>query len=145
MEVYMKEISDFELNKYGIHTKHHIMDNGELRFRLIGADGSAYVRTESSLDSGWQNSHYHKTIKELYLVQKGCILFAELLDDKMVIKKYISDEYCISQPRIPHNVYMAPNTILHTIKYGDCTKPDWEKSKTLDELLKKIDIANLEL
>ena len=145
MEIYMKEISNFELKKYGIATKHHIMDNGELRFRLIGSDGSAYIRTESSLDSGWQNSHYHTTIKELYLVQKGWILFAELLDDKVIIKKYTSEEYCISKPRVPHNVYMAPDTILHTIKFGDCAKADWERSERLDELIKKIDIVNLDI
>ena len=133
----MREINNSELRKYGMHTKHHVMDNGELRFRLIGSDGSAYIRTEASLDGGWQNSHYHTAIKELYLVQKGWILFAEVLDEKIVIKKYTSDEYCISQPGIPHNVYMAPNTILHTIKYGDCAKADWEKSEKLDELIEE--------
>ena len=128
----MKEIGNDEIKNYGISVKHHIMHNGELRFRLIGSDGSAYVRTESSANSGWQNSHYHKTIKELYLIQMGWILFAELLNDKLVIKKYLPDEYCFSQPGVPHNVYMAPNTILHTIKFGDCEKTDWEKSERLD-------------
>ena len=46
----MKEINNNELKDYGINTKHHIMDNGEKRFRLIGADGSTYIRTESSLE-----------------------------------------------------------------------------------------------
>ena len=94
------------------------MDNGEKRFRLIGADGSTYIRTESSLDSGWQNSHYHTTIKELYLVQKGTIIFVELINNKVNIKKYEEGEFFISQPMVPHNIYMFPNTILHTIKFG---------------------------
>ena len=136
----MKEIKDNELNKYGIFTKHHIMDNGEKRFRLIGSDGSSYIRTESSNNSGWQNSHYHTNIKELYLVQKGTIIFAELIDNKIKTKKYSEGEFFISQPNIPHNVYMFPNTITHTIKFGDCSKTDWNESKELDNIIKTIDI-----
>ena len=139
----MKEIGNDEIKKYGISAKHHVMDNGELRFRLIGSDGSAYIRTESSAESGWQNSHYHTTIKELYLVQKGWILFVELLNDKVIIKKYLSGEFCISQPGIHHNVYMAPNTVLHTIKFGDCENEDWKKSEKLDEIIKSIDAYNI--
>lgn len=131
----MKEISNHELSNYGIDTKHHIMDNGELRFRLKGSDGSAYIRTEASADSGWQNSHYHTSIKELYLVQSGWILFAELFDDKIVIKKYMAEQFCITQPGVPHNVYLAPNTIMHTIKFGDCSQVDWQKSEKLDFML----------
>ena len=65
----MKEIKNNELNEYGIITEHNIMDNGEKRFRLIGSDGSSYIRAEASFNGGWQKSHYHTTIKELYLVQ----------------------------------------------------------------------------
>ena len=36
----MKQIEEFELPQYGIRTNHNIMDNGERRFRLSGADGS---------------------------------------------------------------------------------------------------------
>ncbi len=140
----MKEINNNELTDYGINTKHHIMDNGEKRFRLIGADGSAYIRTESALDSGWQNSHYHTTIKELYLVQKGTIIFVELINNKIIAKKYVEGEFCISQPMVPHNVYMFPNTISHTIKFGDCSKSNWNESVELDKMIKTIDIDIIE-
>ena len=136
----MKEIKNNELNEYGIITKHHIMDNGEKRFRLIGDDGSSYIRTESSINSGWQNSHYHTTIKELYLVQKGTVIFAELINDKTNIKKYTEGEFFISNPMISHNVYMFPNTITHTIKFGDCSKTDWNECKEFDDIIKTIDI-----
>ena len=43
---------------------------------------------------------------------------------------------------ISHNIYMFPNTILHTIKYGDCSKSDWNGNKELDEMIKNIDINN---
>lgn len=139
----MKEINNNELKDYGINTKHHIMDNGEKRFRLIGADGSTYIRTESSLDSGWQNSHYHTTIKELYLVQKGTIIFVELINNKVNIKKYEEGEFFISQPMVPHNIYMFSNTILHTIKFGDCSKSDWHENKELDEIIKTFNINEI--
>ena len=37
------------------------MDNGELRFRLMGADGSGYIRTvmPHGTKGGWQTAHYH--------------------------------------------------------------------------------------
>lgn len=131
----MKEIENSELNEFGITTKHHIMDNGEKRFRLIGSDGSSYIRTESSAHGGWQNSHYHTTIKELYVIQKGTIIFAELINNNLCTKKYIEGEFFVSHPMIPHNVYMFPGSITHTIKYGDCSKNDWNESKELDIII----------
>ena len=139
----MKEIGTNELKEYGINIKCNIMDNEEKRFRLIGSDGSSYIRTEASNDSGWQNSHYHTVIKELYLVQKGTIIFVELINNKINIKKYNEGEFCISEPMIPHNVYMFPNTITHTIKFGDCSKADWNECKELDELVKEIDVKKV--
>ena len=140
MDFLMKEIKDNQLSEYGIITKHNIMDNGEKRFRLIGGDGSSYIRTEASINSGWQNSHYHTTLKELYLIQKGSVIFAELINNKIHTKKYSEGEFFISQPMISHNVYMFPNTITHTIKFGDCSKPDWNEAKELDDIIKTIDI-----
>lgn len=40
---------------------------------------------------------------------------------------------------IPHNTFMAPDTILHTVKFGDCTDPDWIPSPELDALVKNTD------
>lgn len=136
----MKEINHNQLSEYGINTQHHIMDNGEKRFRLIGSDGSSYIRTESSINSGWQNSHYHTTIKELYLVQKGTIIFVEFINGKINVRKYVEGEFCISKPMVPHNVYMFADTITHTVKFGDCSKSDWNEYKKLDEMIKKINI-----
>ena len=139
----MKEIKVNELERYGISIKSNIMDNGEKRFRLIGSDGSSYIRTEATSSSGWQNSHYHKDLKELYLVQKGTIIFVELINNELSIKKYKENETCFSTPMVPHNVYMFPNTIIHTIKFGDCTKADWNEYKELDTLVKDININDI--
>ena len=136
----MKDIKNEELANYGIDIKCNIMDNGEKRFRLVGDDGSSYIRTEATKDGGWQNSHYHTTIKEMYLVQRGQIILVELKNGETIIKKYSEGEFCITNLMIPHNVYMYPNTVTHTVKFGNCTKPDWNEYKELDEIVKKIEL-----
>ena len=92
---------------------------------------------------GWQKSHYHTTINELYLVQKGTILFVELINDKTNVTKYSEGEFCVVHPMIPHNVYMFPNTITHTIKFGNCLNADWNECKELDEIITKIDTKSI--
>lgn len=139
----MKDIQNFELAQYGIRTNHNIMDNGERRFRLAGADGSCYIRTEAADDSGWQNSHWHTRLSEICIVQEGWVVYAELIDGKVVANKYTAGETYLIRPMIPHNSWMAPNSILHTVKFGDCSDPDWIASPELDALVKGIDPESL--
>lgn len=139
----MKDIKDTELSQYGIRTNHNIMDNGERRFRLSGADGSCYIRTEASDDSGWQNSHYHTRLSEICVVQAGWVVYAELIDDKVVANKYTAGETYFIRPMIPHNSWMAPHSILHTVKFGDCSNPDWIASPELDALVKNTEPETL--
>ena len=139
----MKNIEAFELPQYGIRTNHNIMDNGERRFRLSGADGSCYIRTEAAGDSGWQNSHYHTRLSEICIVQEGWVVYAELIDGKVVANKYTAGETYLIRPRIPHNSWMAPHSILHTVKFGDCSNPDWIASPELDALVKGTDPETL--
>lgn len=139
----MKDIKDTELSQYGIRTNHNIMDNGERRFRLSGADGSCYIRTEASDDSGWQNSHYHTRLSEICVVQEGWVVYAELIDGKVVANKYTAGETYLIRPMIPHNSWMAPHSILHTVKFGDCSNPDWIASPELDALVKNTEPETL--
>ena len=139
----MKQIEEFELPQYGIRTNHNIMDNGERRFRLGGADGSVYIRTEASEDSGWQNSHYHTRLSEICIVQEGWVVYAELIDGKVKANRYTAGETYLIRPMIPHNSWMAPHSILHTVKFGDCTNADWIASPELDALVKGTDPETL--
>lgn len=139
----MKEIKDTELEQYGIRTNHNIMDNGERRFRLAGADGSCYIRTEAAEDSGWQNSHYHTRLSELCIVQEGWVVYAELIDGKVAARKYTAGDTYLIRPMIPHNSWMAPHSILHTVKFGDCADPDWIASPELDALVKETNPETL--
>lgn len=139
----MIDISLESAAEFGIENKHSIMENGEKRFRQIcNKDKTAYIRAESGDNGYWQNSHYHKTIKELYIVQKGSILLAAYLNDQAKIKKVNENEFFSIGPNIPHNIYMYPNTVIHTVKYGSIDNYDWIPYEKLDEILKKINIRN---
>ena len=81
-------------SEHGISVRHSkMLTNNELRFRMNAEDGSAYIRTVTTKESqGWQNAHYHKYLKETYLVEKGWIGYVEKLNDKIVFKKFKSGE-----------------------------------------------------
>ena len=82
-------ITDQQAKELGVTTRHERMDNGELRFRLCASDGSSYIRTEASDQSGWQNSHLHRYVHELNVIQQGTMLVVEERDGALV-------------PRAPH-------------------------------------------
>lgn len=136
----MKELTIKEAELLGIKMKNHQMDNGEKRFRLIQDSGSSYICTVSSDESGWQNSHVHNKKKEVYLVEKGCILVAKLMNDKVEIQKLYPDEMVSMSIGVPHNIYMCANTVLHTIKYGT-SEEDWNACVELDEKLILINLS----
>ena len=138
----MKDLEHSKIGDYGISTKHSIMDNGELRFRLTGADGSCYIRTEASGDSGWENSHYHTRLSEICIVQRGWVVYAELIDGKVEAKRYQEGESYLIRPMVPHNCYLSPNAILHTVKFGDCTNADWIASPELDEMVRSMELPD---
>lgn len=140
----MEEITIEKAKKYGIQNQHSIMENGEKRFRLIcERDKTCYCRAESGKTGYWQKSHYHNSIKELYIVQKGNILFVEYIKNELKISKINEGEIFKVEPKIPHNVYMYPNTVLHTVKYGQIEEFDWKPFSKLDEMLKDINIEEI--
>ncbi len=137
----MRDISIESARQYGIENKHSIMDNGERRFRQVCLkDKTSYIRAESGDKGYWQNSHYHRTIKELYIIQKGSILLAKYAHGKLEIKKVNEDEYFVIGPNTPHNIYMFPNTITHTIKYGKINDNDWIPYEELDNVIKQANV-----
>jgi len=131
-------IDGFEKN--GVTLNHEVMPNGEQRFRMYFADGSAYIRTESSEDGSWQNSHYHKSICEAYIVQKGCIVFVEQSLDSEVAQFSIlkEGEACFAKSLIAHNVFLPRNSVIHTVKYGVIIDKDWNAFEALDKQTKPL-------
>ena len=137
----MQEIVLLEETRCGMTNKHTIMETGEKRFRQICIeDKTSYIRAEGGNKGYWQKSHYHKYANEIYIVQRGSILLAQYIDGKVHIDKIEKNGTFKVDPNIPHNVYMYPNTITHTVKYGKGEEGDWESFEELDNILTKKDI-----
>ena len=142
-----REVEPDEAKLRGICTQHNEMPNGELRFRLKHADGTAYIRTEATESSGWQKSHYHTSVRETYIVQSGKMALAELIEGKTRMRVFGPGEICTTEPHVSHNVYLFGGTIVHTVKHGEEGKiTDWHASPSFDEKtanLSESDIALL--
>ena len=123
--------------KYGIVAKHGIMPtNGEKRFRLIhnGSD-TAYIRTETSLgEFGWQNSHYHKSLMETYIVQTGWIGYSEFRDNQVALSVFRGGAVFTTVPYVVHNIFMPRASIIHTVKHGISIRESIKNSDWWDDL-----------
>lgn len=128
------------LDQHGISTLHQTMDNGELRFRLKKSDGTAYIRTEAGDIGAWQNSHFHKSVRETYIIQSGWIAYAEERAGQPVLKVYTEGEIFTTRPSVVHNVYMAANAVVHTVKHGTGTGDDrdTEHTRIFDQACKAL-------
>jgi oxalate decarboxylase/phosphoglucose isomerase-like protein (cupin superfamily) len=135
----MHRISDEDAHKQGIETRHDLMDNGERKFRLIcSADGSSYCRTVASEKGAWQNSHYHKSASEIYVVQSGWMVYAEQKTDEIKLCLLWEGETVSFEPFVQHNIYLSSDSVIHTIKYGKAEGNDWFASPELDSLTQHL-------
>ena len=133
------EISgDNAKEEYGITCCHEAMENGEIRFRLKSEDGSAYIRTESGLGGAWQNSHFHKTVKETYIVQRGWMAFATFADEEVAMVIMKPGDELTTEPFVAHNVYLPAGAVIHTVKHGLTQEKDWFKDAPLDNATKHL-------
>ena len=110
------------LPEVGINASGEVMDNGELRIRCMHEDGSGYIRTEppENQKPKWQNAHFHKGVRETYIVQKGLMAFAsESPEGKMSIMLYEAGDVVTSVPYHQHNVYLYAGAVIHTVKHGE--------------------------
>jgi len=115
------------------------MDNGEYRFRLVADDGSGYVRTVAPGTGAWQNSHYHKYVVETYIVQSGWVAIVELQNDSLTWYLLMPGEILTTRAHVPHNMYMAGDSVTHTVKHGPTTDgSDWHPSPELDRRTKHV-------
>ena len=137
--VKMKQLSDNDASQHGIYTVHHEMDNGEKRFRLVSKHGSSYILTQSNANNCWQKSHVHYHKNEYYVVERGFVLLARMVDGKIKIDKFCENDSFSIPSGIAHNVLMSDNAILHTVKFGT-KEDDWNSCTELDALLSNVDI-----
>jgi mannose-6-phosphate isomerase-like protein (cupin superfamily) len=135
----VQEFSAELAQEYGVSAVHSKMDNGELRYRLVAADGSAYVRVEASAEGGWQNSHYHKEVLETYIIQKEWAAFVELDAGNAQWKIMKPGDVYTTRRQVPHNVYLPAHAVIHVVKHGgDGVENDWYSSEMLDSLTKHL-------
>jgi len=132
-----------EIESDGISFNKEVMENGELRIRLSSQDGSAYIRTESGESGAWQNSHYHLDLEETYIVQKGWVGFAELVEGSLTLKIEKENALYTVKPMVHHNLYLPANAVIHTVKHGRAKEGDWHESKELDVLTKDLSELNI--
>ena len=125
--------------RHGIVARHERMANGEVRFRLLAKDGTGYVRTHSGESGASQNSHYHKTALETYVVQRVWAAFAELADGEVEWHVLRPGDVYTTHPGVAHNIYLPANAIIHTVKHGEETiDGDWQAAEELDLLTKHV-------
>lgn len=136
-----RPLSPLEAEALGVTTLHEEMDNGELRFRLRFGDGSSYIRTQAALqNSGWQNSHLHRHVHELNVIQQGAMVVVEEREGELSVRVIRTGEFYLCPQNVPHNSYMAPGTVAHTVKYGqDLPQADWVACPHLDTLCRTLD------
>ncbi len=124
--------------EYGVTCHHEVMGNGELRFRLKSEDGSAYVRTESGIDGAWQNSHFHKSVKETYIVQKGWMAFATYVNGELSLVIAQPGDELTTEPFVIHNTYLPAGAVIHTVKHGPTQENDWFGDTNFDKATKHL-------
>jgi len=135
----MEDISTELAMEFGVNAHHSRMDNGELRYRLESKDGSAYVRVEASEAGGWQNSHYHKSVLETYIIQDKWAAFAELQGDDVLWRIMRPGDVYTTRREVSHNVYLPALAVIHVVKHGSSTElSDWFSDTALDMKTKHL-------
>lgn len=134
-------LSPEECKELGVVFPSVRMQNGEYRFRCFDEnDGYGYALTKMPASvGGWQNSHYHKSVVETYIVQNGWIGFACLDSDILQLALYRAGEVVTTEINQSHNIFMPTGAVIHTVKHGDCSTPnDWFASPDLDAKTKHL-------
>lgn len=134
----MRQLNDEDAGALGVITDHEQMDNGEYRFRLKASDGSAYIRTVAGERGIWQNSHFHKVVRETYIVQSGWMAFAERKVYEVTIQVYQPNQLITTEPRVSHNIYLPAGAVIHVVKHGVASESDWYADFELDRITKPI-------
>jgi hypothetical protein len=133
--------AEFAKENFGIVTNHECMENGELRFRLIGSDGNGYALTVASGSGAWQNSHSHASFQEMYIVESKWMALATAnpLGGGPCIQILTEGQSVITPLGQIHNVYLPSKAVIHTVRFGNrSANPRWEGCPSFDEETKSL-------
>ena len=121
-----------------------VMPNGERRYRMTGAGGSGYIRVEAGQQGGWQNAHTHLSFEEITVVQEGAMLAVwQNPGGAREAKAFRAGECFCAKINVPHNQYLSPGAVTHTVKYGGGSERDWHPHGALDAYSKALDAQAL--
>jgi hypothetical protein len=82
---------------------------------------------------------------ETYIVEKGWIALVELIDERLEWRFMHPGDVYTTRPMISHNVDLAGNAVIHTVKHGGASEgSDWYGSPNLDEMTKSISSDELD-
>jgi hypothetical protein len=132
---------DFEQHGVSVHGK--TMENtGERRFALRLKDGASVTITQAGPEGAWQEAHKHEFTRELYVVSSGWIGYAALKQidtkvNKVELRRYGVGEPLMSEPGIPHMVYVPAGAVFHVVKtvLPGWVFPDHFPTPELDNLI----------
>ncbi|KND49410.1 MAG: hypothetical protein AB203_04420 [Parcubacteria bacterium C7867-008] len=116
------------------------MPNGERRAGLRHEESGLSVSITDTLSEGaggWQNSHsHHSGIIEVYAVQVGWVVLAELIEGDLQFKLHEAPCSFVVSALHPHNVFVGSETVFSTIKHGSAEgASDWDPAHDLDARL----------
>ena len=103
------------------------------------ADGiSLSLSRKDENEGGWERSHLHRTLHEIYAVISGKIWIYEYGDHGLHVVELNPGQCHSVEPEVPHNIYTTPGTRLSVTKIPSregASKDDWHPTKFLDEHL----------
>ena len=68
------------------------------------------------------------------------MVVVEEREGALSIRVIRTGEFYLCPLNVPHNSYMAPDTVAHTVKYGtDLPQADWVPCPHLDEVCRTLD------
>lgn len=135
-------IKDKNLSKNKILVSLENMKNTETRCRVKFEELLLCNITKSGKILSWQNSHFHKNCKELYLVKQGKMLLVTNENGNISRVVLSEGEISIIKRNVSHNVYLYEDTVICTLKYGGDEKEDWYEDNRLDEMCKGVDVES---
>jgi mannose-6-phosphate isomerase-like protein (cupin superfamily) len=82
--------------------------------RLMARDTSALFDPKAR-GGQWQDAHYHESVQETYIVQRGWIGFADQVDGRLRVRVLQAGDIVTTQPYVRHNVFMSAGAVIHTV------------------------------
>ena len=137
----MKYILEEEfLKDKNIQIEDEIMENGEEGFRIKLPENYGINVTNASKIPSWQNAHFHKYCKEVYIVLNGKILIATRTNGIINYSTLNKGDEIVIEPNVEHNVYMFEESKTVVVKYGNAKENDWNEAPELDALTKSYKV-----